>query len=410
MARHSFRTTVSAALALSALMIATQLSGCTAPSPRPQAIQAAPGSIAPAPLAPPPGAAVPTPQETVTGGRAKVALLVPLTGPNSSVGQAMLDAAHMALFEVSADLALLPRDTGSTPDGASAAAHRAISDNVGLVLGPIFSASVAPVREAVGGGATSAIAYTTDATVAGGNIFVMGFLPAGQVDRVVGFAKSRGMTKLAALVPDNAYGVAVTAEIVALRSRLGLAPPRVLTVSRDVKGELASLADDPPEMLLVALGGDQLVSIAPAIGEYAAAHPVQLLGTGLWADDSNVAQIPALAGGWYAAPVPGNFDDFAARFQRNFNYRPPRIASLAYDSVALAASISRSAGASHDANGSNPFNRDVLLQPNGFIGIDGGFRFLPSGLSERNLAVLAVNANGPTVVDPPPPNFEKLGE
>jgi ABC-type branched-subunit amino acid transport system substrate-binding protein len=404
MARHSFRTIIVSV----ALTIATQLSGCTAPPAQPQAIQpVAPPPVAQVPLVPPPPAvtAIPTPQEAITAGRAKVALLVPLTGPNSSVGQAMLDAAHMALFEVSADLALMPRDTGSTPDGAAAAAQRAITDNVGLILGPIFSASVPPVRDAIGGSAISAVAYTTDATVAGGNMFVMGFLPAGQVDRVVGFAKSRGMTKLAALVPDNPYGVAVTAEINALRSQLGLAPPRILTISRDVKGLLASLADDPPQMLLVALGGDQLVNLAPAIGDYAAAHPVQLLGTGLWADDPAVAKAPALAGGWYAAPAPGNFDDFASRFQRDFNYRPPRIASLAYDSVALAASIARSA-----ASSPNPFNRDVLLQPNGFIGIDGGFRFLPNGLSERNLAVLAVDANGPTVVDPPPPNFQKLGE
>jgi ABC-type branched-subunit amino acid transport system substrate-binding protein len=334
-----------------------------------------------------------------------VALLVPLTGPNNSVGQAMLDAANMALFDVSTDIALLPRDTGSTPDGASAAAAKALADGAGLILGPVFSASVPPVRDAVAGSAISAIVFSTDATVAGGNVFVMGFLPAGQVDRVVGFAKSRGMTKLAALVPDNPYGVAVSAEISLLRTQLGLPAPRVLTLSKDVKAQLDSLADDPPQMLLVALGGDQLVSLAPAIGDFAAAHPVQLLGTGLWADDPAVAQTPALAGGWYASPVPGNFNDFAVRFQQIFNYRPPRIATLAYDSVALAASVARSA-----AGNPNPFSRDILLQPNGYIGIDGGFRFLPTGMSERNLAVLGVAASGPTVIDPPPPSFEKLGE
>jgi branched-chain amino acid transport system substrate-binding protein len=407
MARLPFRTViVSAALAISAVVLATQLSGCTPPEGQPQAIQKALPIVTPGPLAPPPvQEAAPTPMQAVTAGRAKIALLVPLSGPNSSVGQAMLDAANMALFDVSTDIALLPRDTGSTPDGASAAAHRAVTDGAGLILGPVFSAAVPPVRDALNGSPTSAIVFSTDATIAGGNVFVMGFLPAQQVDRVVGFAKSRGMTKLAALVPDNAYGAAVTSEIQAIRNQLGLAPPRILTITRDVKGQLATLADDPPQMLLVALGGDQLVNIAPAIGEYAQAHPVQLLGTGLWADDPTVAQTPALAGGWYAAPVPGQFDNFASRFQRTFNYRPPRIATLAYDSVALAASVSRGAAANQ-----NPFNRDILLQPNGFIGIDGGFRFLPTGLSERNLAVLAVDPNGPTVVDSPPPNFEKLGE
>jgi hypothetical protein len=52
----------------------------------------------------------------------------------------------------------------------------------------------------------------------------------------------------------------------------------------------------------------------------------------------------------------------------------------------------------------------VLLQPNGFIGIDGGFRFLPSGLSERNLAIMAIGSSGPTVVDQPAANFDRLTE
>jgi ABC-type branched-subunit amino acid transport system substrate-binding protein len=131
---------------------------------------------------------------------------------------------------------------------------------------------------------------------------------------------------------------------------------------------------------------------------------VQLLGTGLWDDDA-LSRVPALAGGWYAAPNPENFNGFATRFQQIYSYRPPRIATLAYDSVALATSISRNAGGNPDA-----FGLQTLLQPNGFVGIDGSFRFLPSGLSERNLAILAVGPSGPTVVDPPATGFEKLGE
>ncbi len=392
---------------------AGQLSGCTAPEPLSQVvppgasytpvpappIQKAPEipvEAAPAPVLPP--------QEAVTAGHAKIALLVPLTGPNKTIGQAMLDAANMALFDVSADVALMPKDTGGTPEDARAAAEKAVADGAALILGPVFSAAVPPVREAAEPAQLSVIAYSTDATVGGGNVFVMGFLPAGQVGRVIGFARSRGMTRLAALVPDNSYGVAVTAEIGAAGARLGLQSPRILTINRDPKSQIASLANDPPDMLLVALGGEQLQGLAPAIGEFAMAHPVQLLGTGLW-DDANLGQTPALAGGWYAAPPPGNFAEFAQRFQKIYNYRPPRIATLAYDSVALAASVEKDAGGNP-----KPLSRDTLLQPNGFSGIDGGFRFLPNGLSERNLAVLAIGPNGPTVVDEAPSNFEKLGE
>src|SRR6185503_14310937 len=97
MARHPFRTVVlSAAFGLA---LATQLSGCTAPEQQPQPILAGPPPAAtPLPAAPPPvqQAAAPTPIQAVTNGRAKVAMLVPLTGPNATVGQAMLDAANMA--------------------------------------------------------------------------------------------------------------------------------------------------------------------------------------------------------------------------------------------------------------------------------------------------------------------------
>jgi ABC-type branched-subunit amino acid transport system substrate-binding protein len=420
MARLSFRTpktntrparaSVSRiVLTLVAAIAASQLSGCTAPVAPPQA----PPPIAVQPVAPPPAPpppveapiAPPPAEEAAGAGRLKVALLAPLTGPNKTVGQAMLDAADMALFEVSGDIALLPRDTGSSQDNTQAAADKAIADGARLILGPVFSTSVPAVRDTAGAAGINVITYSTDATVAGGNTFVMGFLPAGQVERAIAFAKSRGMSKLTALIPDNSYGVAVSGEIAGIQQRLGLQSPRIVTLNHDPKAQIAALGDDPPEMLLVALGGEQLQNLAGAIGDYAAQHPVQLLGTGLWADDPALGQIPALVGGWYASPIPGNFRDFAARFQAIYGYKPPRIASLAYDSVALAATIAKASGNNPDA-----FTKDVLTAPNGFTGIDGGFRFLATGLSERNLAVLAVGPNGPTVVDPPPPSFEKLGE
>lgn len=396
-------------------MAVAQLSACT---PTGGTLQGAPpvvGAPLPNPMAqgqgrevqpPPPGQANPAPsaEDVTTEGRTRVALLVPLTGASKSVGQAMLDAGNMALFEVSSDLALLPRDTGSSPEAARAAADKALADGADLILGPVFSASIPPVRDATAPVETNVIAYSTDAGVAGGNVFVMGFLPGQQVDRVILYAKSRGLSKLAALVPDNPYGVAVSTEIGVIRDRLAMAPPRILTLSRDPKAQLDGLAADPPDMLLIAVGGDQLRALAGPLADYVAQHPVQLLGTGLW-DDSSLGQITALVGAWYPAPLPGGFASFDQRFQRTYNYRPPRIASLAYDSVALAAAIAKGA-----PGNPKPFGKDVLTQPNGFLGIDGSFRLLPSGLCERNLAVLAVSGNGPEVVDPPPTTFEKVGE
>ena len=59
-------------------------------------------------------------------------------------------------------------------------------------------------------------------------------------------------------------------------------------------------------------------------------------------------------------------------------------------------------------DGGAPFSRDALLNPRGFTGVDGLFRFTPQGLVQRGLAVLEVTAQGGTVVSPAPQSFADL--
>src|SRR5690606_11437564 len=95
---------------------------------------------APAPQ-PPQAAETPAPV-MVPGARekVKVSLLVPLTGKKADLGQAMLKAAQMALFDIGgADFELIPRDTKSTRDGAAVAAEAAVKNRDYLILGPVFS-------------------------------------------------------------------------------------------------------------------------------------------------------------------------------------------------------------------------------------------------------------------------------
>ena len=65
---------------------------------------------------------------------------------------------------------------------------------------------------------------------------------------------------------------------------------------------------------------------------------VKPLGTGVW-NDNAMAQIPAIAGGWFASPDTAGFNAFAARYQQRFNAAPTRTATLAYDAVSLAAAL-----------------------------------------------------------------------
>ena len=96
-----------------------------------------------------------------------------------------------------------------------------------------------------------------------------------------------------------------------------------------------------------------------------------------------MAREDMLLGGWFAAPEPDADDAFNGRYHDAFGTNPPQLASLAYDAVALVALLS----------GGEPYHRftqGALMDPNGFAGVDGIFRFNADGTSERGLAVLEV--------------------
>ncbi len=79
---------------------------------------------------------------------------------------------------------------------------------------------------------------------------------------------------------------------------------------------------------------------------------------------------------------------------------PPQLASLAYDAVVAGGA------AVHMAQPYHRFTQAALMDPNGFSGVDGIFRFNADGTSERGLAVLEVQPDGFHVVSPAPKTFQ----
>ena len=85
----------------------------------------------------------------------KVAVLVPLSGNSADVGEAILNAAQLALFDIGGNsFELIPRDTKGTAAGAYEAAEAVIHEGAQLILGPLFAEEVraaSPVAAATSG-------------------------------------------------------------------------------------------------------------------------------------------------------------------------------------------------------------------------------------------------------------------
>lgn len=371
----------------------------------------------------------------------RVALLVPLSGPASKLGEAMLNAAQLALFQFADDrFELLPHDTGGTIDGALVAAQLAIGDGAQLIIGPLLSASVQAVGPIARAANVPVVGFSSDRNAAGDGVYVMGFLPSAQTERVLGYAISRGLTRFGLLAPDNAYGTAVLQAMqqVTIRYEVEITRARLYDpnaddytqVVREISdfdarkqeldrqiAELKKLDDEiskktlerleqlqtagdlPFDSLLVADGGKRLQQIA-ALLPFFDVDPavVQILGTGQW-DVPGLGNEPALVGGWYAAPDPGARADFVKEYAATYADQPPRLATLAYDATALAAVLAQG------ESGPN-FSASALASPNGYWGRDGVFRLMPSGITERGLAVLEITRRSSKVIDPAPESFQ----
>jgi len=397
----------------------------------------------------PPSAGVESPQLTSTvppaasSDTVRVAILLPLSGPNRKIGEAMLRAAEQALFTFADErLELLPHDTGGSPDGALSAAQVAIGDGSRVILGPLLGTSVRAVRAVARAAGVPVVAFSSDRTVVGNGVYTLGFLPSAEVRRVVGYAVRQGLRRFAVLAPNDAYGDAVVSTAQAMADRIGgvvtrvqrydpsagdfSAPVRLLAdydtrrktlmnQRKQLEGKtddvsvralerlkkLQTYGDLPYDALLLADGGKRLQSIA-ALLPFFDIDPakIRMLGTGQW-DESGIGTEPALIGGWFAAPPPSARGEFVQEYRQVFGAAPPRLATLAYDATALAAVLGR-------AEKGPDYSAAALTDANGFWGRDGVFRFRNDGTAERGLAVMQVNRKANKVLDPAPQTFQKL--
>ncbi len=376
-----------------------------------------------------------------TSDTVRVALMLPLSGRNAAIGQAMLNAAQLAVFDFADPrFELLPLDTKGTPEGAARAAQNAIGDGAALILGPLTANSVGAVAPAARAANVPVIAFSNDSSIAGQGIYTMGFLPSAQVARVTRFANQKGVTRFAALAPNNAYGVRVVKALERTVASLGATlvqiqyydpfaqdftePVRVLANYDERRkalldqrkelekegGEVAekalkrlenlqTIGDLPFEALLVADGGKRLQSVAALLPFYDIdPGKIRMLGTGQW-DEPGIGKEPALIGGWFAAPPPAARKEFETQYTDTYAAAPPRLVTLAYDATALAAVLSA-------GSGFPDFSVNTFINPSGFWGRDGIFRFAPSGTAERGLAVLEIGRDGVRVINKAPESFE----
>jgi branched-chain amino acid transport system substrate-binding protein len=332
--------------------------------------------------------------------RHRIALLVPMSGANGAVGQSIANAATMALMDTNAaNLRITNYDTAA---GAGAAATKAIADGNQLILGPLLANDIPAVAAAARSAKVPLISFSNDQSAAARDVYVMGSLPGSSVRRTVRYARGHGVTSFAALAPKGDYGERASEALMAEARAAGGTIMAMESYDRSAASISAAAnklrARGDFDAILIADSGSLSARAAGLLKARGSATP-RLLGTELWSGEKAITTAPALNGAWFSAVSDARFPQFVSSYRTRFGAAPYRIATLGYDAVLLTLRVAR------EWKPGRAFPTAALTSSDGFLGLDGAFRFDRNGVIERALEVREVSAGAVKVVAPAPTKF-----
>ena len=350
-----------------------------------------------------------------TSGPIPVALIVPGASVNAgdqALARGLENAARLAIADLQGvQIDLRVYNTGTDPAQAAAVAVQAVDAGAKIILGPVYADAANAVGTAVAPSGVNVLSFSNNATIAGGNVFVLGQTFQNTAERLVGYAARQGKGRILLVHDTTGAGEIARGAVEGAIARSGAS----LAGRESYDFSQQAVVDATPRIVSTARGtGAQAIFLtadsAGALPLFAQLLPeqglgpdaIQWIGLSRWDVQPATLALPGLQGGWFALPDPGLSAQFASRYTAAYGSAPHPIAGLAYDGIAAV-------GALAGAGRTDALTRAALTQPSGFVGVNGVFRLRPDGTTDRGLAIAAVQNNQVSVIDPAPRSFSGAG-
>lgn len=344
----------------------------------------------------------------------QIALLVPNGSGRESdalLARNLENAARLAIADqINAKIDLRVYDTAGTPQQASNAAITAVNDGAKIILGPLYAETANAAAVAIAGTNTNVLAFSNNASIAGGNLFILGPTFENTANRLVNYGRQIGKTNILIAHAEELAGQVGRDAIISAANRNGATITGVESYpfSQDGINNAAShisatVKETAADTLFVTAGPESdLPFLMTALPERGLGMDIQLMGLTRWSSQPQSLALPGLQGGVFTLPDQALERNFAARYQAEYSERPHPIAGLSYDGIAAI-------GALLAQGRSDALTSPSLTRQSGFVGTQGIFRLLPDGTNERGLAVAKIENNQVAILDPAPKNFSGAG-
>ncbi|MGR3805383.1 penicillin-binding protein activator [Marinibacterium profundimaris] len=348
-----------------------------------------------------------------SSGPVTVALLVPKSSPTQGDGvlaASLENAARLAMADLQgAQIDLRVYDTAGNSATAAAAAQQAVSEGAQIILGPLRADAANAAGLAVAGQGVNVLSFSNNASIAGGNVFVLGNTFENTANRLASYAAKQGKRRVVVVHSTDVSGqlgrnaiqqaVSGTSASVVASVPYDLSQQSVIAAVPQVASAVTGNNADMLFLTSTTAGALPLFSqLLPDAG--AGPGVVQYVGLTRWDIPTQTLALPGVQGGWFALPDPTTSQQFSQRYAAAYGGPPHPIAGLGYDGIAAVGAL---------ASSGRPLNAQSLTQGAGFQGVFGAFRFLSNGSNERALAIATIQNQQVTVIDAAPRSFGGIG-
>ena len=138
----------------------------------------------------------------------RIGVLLPLSGKNSEIGNMILNALELAIFQnKESTIELVIKDTQTESSFSKKAFQQLLDKKINFVIGPLYSKTLTSINDQVKNNQINILALSNNKSLAKKGVWIFGVDPKEQTERILDYALEKGLTKTAALLPKNSYGI-----------------------------------------------------------------------------------------------------------------------------------------------------------------------------------------------------------
>ena len=331
----------------------------------------------------------------------KVAMFLPLSGKYQRLGQSIVDAVQLAIYELRADyINFQAIDVGSDVSSAKEAMEAVDFKNIDIILGPIFKEQVKIIHEYAKQENLIMLTYSNDLDLINNSgVYIFGIMPHQQIENVVSYASHNQYSDLYSIVSKGKYGDLVKETLLNNKGKYHYSLKKVALYTSPDANIFERFTVGEAILQIKSSMKSDITGILPGFGESAVLLPesdnsllailsqlqflhsandpeYKVLGIGDW-NEYTLSQNLIAQDAWVADIPHELLYEFNNRFMDNYKYKAPRIAAVAYDSILLIAAIL------NKSDGGIIIQFQEIENSNGYKGVTGTFRLKSNGVTER---------------------------